>query len=116
MERSKEGELCCRQRWVTFGAVELTKGGDHIGISRGVWDTFGFSAFLLLVVLFFFNPSKKETVILPRPSVVKVRVNLDVRPNGRHTALPSTGLSHLPRKRAAHFPTLRIPPEASCGL
>lgn len=45
MERSKEGELCCRQRWVTFGAVELTEGGDPIGISRGVWDTFGFSAF-----------------------------------------------------------------------
>jgi hypothetical protein len=108
-------ELCCRQRWVTFGAVELTKGGDQIGISRGVWDT-GFSAFLLLVVLFFFNTSKKETVILPRPSIVKVRVNFDVRPNGRHTALPSAGLSHLPRKRAADFPTLRIPPEASSGL
>jgi hypothetical protein len=114
--KSKEGELCCRQRWVTFGAVELTKGGDQIGISRGVWDTFGFSAFLL-VVLFFFNTSKKETVIfLPRPSIVKVRVNFDVRPNGRHTALPSAGLSHLPRKRAAEFPTLRIPPEASSGL
>lgn len=59
MERSKEGELCCRQRWVTFGAVELTEGGDPIGISRGVWDTFGFSAFPLLVVLFF-SPDTSE--------------------------------------------------------
>lgn len=62
MKRSKEGELCCRQRWVTFGAVELTEGGDLIGISRGGWDTFGFSAFLLLVLLFFFpTPQKRNS-------------------------------------------------------
>lgn len=60
MERSKEGELCCRQRWVTFGAVELTEGGDPIGISRGVWDTFGFSAFPLLLVVLFFSPDTSE--------------------------------------------------------
>lgn len=57
MERSKEGELCCRQRWVTFGAVELTEGGDPIGISRGVWDTFGFSAFPLSSCRSLFFPS-----------------------------------------------------------
>lgn len=104
---------------MTFGAVELTEGGDPIGISRGVWDTFGFSAFPLSSCrsLFVFpRYFRKETVILPRPSLVKVRVNLDVRLNGRHTALSSTGLPHLPRKRAAYFSTLRIPPEASSGL
>ncbi|EKV05082.1 hypothetical protein PDIG_85380 [Penicillium digitatum PHI26] len=61
MEKSKERELRCRQRWVTLGAVELTKGGDPFGISRGVWDTFGFSAFPFLLVAPFFAPQKRNS-------------------------------------------------------